>query len=54
MMIDTHNRDYNGSGFKAGPEPKVSCSPPNASYSGLLECPCTDRIRKETKYTYLS
>ena len=52
MQIDTHNRDYNGTGFKAGPLPKASCAPPNAIYSGILECPCTDRIRKENITIY--
>ena len=43
MQIDTKNRDYNGTDFKAGILPKASAAPPNASYSGLLECPCTTR-----------
>eukprot|EP01060_Flectonema_neradi_P036402 TRINITY_DN698_c1_g2_i1.p1 TRINITY_DN698_c1_g2~~TRINITY_DN698_c1_g2_i1.p1 ORF type:complete len:718 (+),score=175.93 TRINITY_DN698_c1_g2_i1:80-2155(+) len=46
MQIDTHNRFYNGTGFKAGILPKESEAPPNASYSGLLECPCTTRNKK--------
>ena len=37
MVIDTHNRGYNGSDFKAGPLPKASCAPENAFYSGLIE-----------------
>lgn len=36
--------------FKAqrhgGPVPRTSQAPPNANYSGLLECPCTTRIVK--------
>jgi hypothetical protein len=52
MQIDTHNRDYNGPGFKAGILPKESQAPPNASYSGLLECPCTTRIEKKWGITY--
>lgn len=52
MQIDTKNRDHPGPGFVAGLLPKASLAPPNASYSGLLECPCTDRIRKEWHYTY--
>jgi hypothetical protein len=48
MQIDTHNRDYNGTDFKAGPMPKASCAPEGAIYSGILECPCTDRITKKT------
>jgi hypothetical protein len=54
MQIDTHNREYNGTGFKAGPEPKNSCAPPNAHYSGILECPCTDRIKKMNITSYKS
>jgi len=47
MQIDTHNRDNNGTKFVAGPEPKASCAPKGAVYSGVLECPCTDRITKK-------
>ena len=46
MQIDTHNRDYNGSGFKAGPLPRSSAAPKDAVYSGLLECPCSTRRTK--------
>jgi hypothetical protein len=35
-----------GSKFVAGPLPKHSLSPPDAPYSGLLECPMTDKIEK--------
>ena len=52
MQIDTKNRDYNGTDFKAGILPRASAAPPNASYSGLLECPCTTRIHKEVNITY--
>eukprot|EP00005_Dracoamoeba_jomungandri_P011599 CAMPEP_0174265228 /NCGR_PEP_ID=MMETSP0439-20130205/25700_1 /TAXON_ID=0 /ORGANISM="Stereomyxa ramosa, Strain Chinc5" /LENGTH=693 /DNA_ID=CAMNT_0015351583 /DNA_START=91 /DNA_END=2172 /DNA_ORIENTATION=+ len=52
MQIDTHNRDYNGTGFKAGLLPKSSAAPPDAHYSGLLECPCTTRIHKQWNTTY--
>jgi len=52
MQIDTHNRDYNGPGFKAGLLPRSSTAPPNASYSGLLECPCTTRAIKNWTTTY--
>ena len=52
MQIDTHNRDYNGTGYKAGPLPKKSLAPPNATYSGILECPCTDRIVKERRTVF--
>merc|ERR1719242_1751643 len=45
-MIDTWNRDHKGPNFVPGPLPKAAVSPPDAIYSGLLECPCTDRISK--------
>eukprot|EP00931_Biecheleriopsis_adriatica_P117231 TRINITY_DN9276_c0_g1_i1.p1 TRINITY_DN9276_c0_g1~~TRINITY_DN9276_c0_g1_i1.p1 ORF type:complete len:531 (-),score=73.17 TRINITY_DN9276_c0_g1_i1:23-1615(-) len=44
MQINTRNPD--GSGLPGGPLPRSSQAPPNATYSGLLECPCTTRIRK--------
>ena len=47
MQIDTWNRNQSGSTFQPGPLPTVAQSPPNAVYSGLLECPCTDRIVKD-------
>eukprot|EP00494_Astrolonche_serrata_P025048 UN25309 len=43
MQIDTHNRNYNGTGFKPDILPKRSGAPPDAKYSGILECPCSDR-----------
>mmetsp|Transcript_61932 Transcript_61932/g.170520 ORF Transcript_61932/g.170520 Transcript_61932/m.170520 type:complete len:229 (-) Transcript_61932:1106-1792(-) len=46
MQIDTWNRDNPSLEFVAGPEPAASQAPPGASYSGILECPCTDRISK--------
>merc|ERR1719400_2494427 len=46
MQIDTKNRHYNGSDFRADLLPKASAAPAGAAYSGLLECPCTDRIVK--------
>jgi len=51
MQIDTKNRDYDGPGFRVGPLPKSSQAPrgDDAIYSGLLECPCTDRINKTVK-----
>ena len=53
MQIDTKNRHYNGSDFRADLLPKASAAPADAAYSGLLECPCTDRIVKtiEVEYT---
>merc|ERR1711970_301808 len=52
MQIDTKNRHYNGTDFKPDLLPKASAAPPNASYSGLLECPCTDRIVKKIDVEY--
>ena len=52
MQIDTHNRNSTGPEFHAGPLPKVSCAPSYEVYSGLLECPCTDRITKEKRTQY--
>lgn len=47
MQIDTWNREnVNMTGFWPGPQPKNSQMPHGAEYSGLLECPCTDRITK--------
>ena len=63
MQIDTWNRDemeLTGSAFVPGPYPKKSgdskkwpsgslapVEGPDASYSGLLECPLTTRITKQ-------
>merc|ERR1712137_826845 len=44
MQINTLNPD--GSGKRGGPLPRASKAPPNASYSGLLECPCTTRMKR--------
>lgn len=52
MQIDTHNRNYNGSDFRPGLLPPSSRAPPNATYSGLLECPCTTRAKKLWNTTY--
>lgn len=52
MQIDTKNRHYNGTGFKPDLLPASSAAPPDASYSGLLECPCTTRIHKVINVTY--
>jgi len=52
MQIDTWNRDkmnLTASEFVPGPVPRNSLAPvdgPDATYSGLLECPLTTRIRK--------
>ena len=50
MQIDTKNRFYNGTDFKPSILPKSSTAPPDARYSGLLECPCTTRIHKEITF----
>ena len=53
MQIDTWNRDRKmDQPFKAGPLPPQAESPPDADYSGLLECPCTDRLSKKIDLTY--
>ena len=52
MQIDTKNRHYNGTDFKPDLLPGASAAPPDASYSGLLECPCTTRIHKDINITY--
>ena len=52
MQIDTKNRHYNGSDFRADLLPKASAAPKDAAYSGLLECPCTDRIEKTIEIEY--
>lgn len=53
MQIDTRNRDGSmskpGDPFTPGIVPKTSRAPltgADALYSGLLECPCTDRITR--------
>merc|ERR1719147_119636 len=54
MQIDTKNRHYHGPDFRPDLLPRASAAPPNASYSGLLECPCTDRIVKKVETEYLA
>jgi hypothetical protein len=44
MMINTKNP--NGGPHPGGPVPTGNKAPPGAVYSGLLECPCTDRKKK--------
>ena len=53
MMIDTFNRDAPGAEFVPGPLPKSSQIPPTAGFSGLLECPCSDRIQRAWNMTYV-
>ena len=54
MQIDTWNRDFKNKShpFVPGPTPPEAQSPPNADYSGLLECPCTDRLYKQINRTF--
>lgn len=55
MQIDTRNRDpkyINDSVFHAGLLPKESAAPKNAHYSGLLECPCTNRKNISIVHNY--
>lgn len=59
MQIDTKNRDGSmdrpEQGFTPGPYPRAAVAPrtgPDATYSGLLECPCTDRITKKFDPTF--
>jgi len=52
MQIDTKNRHYPGPDFRPDLLPAASLAPANASYSGLLECPCTDRIVKKISIDY--
>merc|ERR1711962_401287 len=52
MQIDTKNRHYPGPDFRPDLLPAASLAPANASYSGLLECPCTDRIVKKVEVEY--
>ena len=57
MQIDTRNRAdkyINNSKFFPGILPKNIASPPNAYYSGLLECPCTTRIHKNISHNYIT
>jgi hypothetical protein len=62
MQIDTRNRDGSmetaADGFVPDPNlvPKAYAAPltgPDAVYSGLLECPCTDRITKDIEGAYM-
>lgn len=52
MQIDTWNRDEPGPKFQPGPLPQSSQIPATAGFSGLLECPCSDRIQREWNMTY--
>ena len=55
MQIDTRNRNpkyINDTLYHAGLLPKESVAPKDAIYSGLLECPCTNRIKKVIYHYY--
>jgi len=58
MQIDTKNRESSKGPFKTGPLPKAAYPGvpeglrENMAYSGLLECPCTDRIEKRYQLSY--
>lgn len=62
MQIDTWHREKmdisaNRTGpvkFVAGPLPRASLSPPDAQYSGLLECPMTTRLTKAIDGAYVA
>lgn len=45
MIIDTKNR--NSTSTRHGPVPASSNVGPEAMYSGLIECPCTDKYPKQ-------
>lgn len=52
MQIDTWNREMTTTKFIPGPLPKNSRIPSSAGYSGLIECPCSDRLEKKWAMTY--
>eukprot|EP00980_Cylindrotheca_fusiformis_P031435 scaffold26366_cov117-Cylindrotheca_fusiformis.AAC.6 len=52
MQIDTWNRNMKNHTYLPGPLPSSSRIPPEAGYSGLIECPCSDRIPIEWGMTY--
>ena len=58
MQIDTYNRDAPGPQFQPGPLPRASplynktSQDGIPSYSGLLECPCSDAIERKWWYAY--
>ena len=56
MQIDTRNRDpkyiNDKTTYHPGLLPKNNKAPPNAAYSGLAGCPCTDRIKKVISHEY--
>ena len=53
MQIDTWNREEPSAAYRpGGPLPKSSQIPASAGYSGLIECPCSDRLEKKWWPTY--
>ena len=57
MIINTNKRLTNDTspGPIGGPQPKLSLAPKNATYQGILECPCTTRkIKLLDGYTALT
>ncbi|CAB9523806.1 Stress up-regulated Nod 19 [Seminavis robusta] len=52
MQIDTWNREESSPKFKPGPLPKSSpvYNDSTATYSGLLECPCNDKMLSTKVY----
>ena len=53
MQIDTWNREEPTAAYRpGGPLPKSSQIPASAGYSGLIECPCSDRLEKKWWPTY--
>jgi len=53
MQIDTWNRESSNAAYKpGGPLPRSSSIPSSAGYSGLIECPCSDRLEKKWWRTY--
>lgn len=52
MQIDTWNREAKDDKYMPGPLPKSSRIPSSAGYSGLVECPCSDRLAKRRDAVY--
>ena len=50
MQINTRGP----SGRGTGPLPRASSAPAGAPYVGILECPCTDRVKKEIADLWLT
>ena len=56
MQIDTRNREAeyinDKTTYHPGLLPKSNKAPPSADYSGLADCPCTDRLQKNIQRLY--